>query len=108
MVFNDQLQSILMAHITWDGMILADENEKPKTMSTQKNLSLLVAGAATGAVLALLLAPSSGKKTRKKLMKQCESVKDTLVYGMLKAEDEVGHLRDKVGKKAADAAEQMG
>ena len=74
-------------------------------MSTQKNLSLLIAGAAAGALLGLLLAPDSGKKTRKKLLKQAESFKDNLTYGLLKAEDQVGHLREKMGKKAAEVAE---
>lgn len=40
-------------------------------------------------------------------MKQCESAKDTLMYGLLKAEDEVEHLRGKMGKKAAEASEEM-
>ena len=80
---------------------------KSTTMSTQKNLSYMIIGAAAGATLALLLAPSSGKKTRKLLMKQCTSVRDTLGYGLLEVEDRVEQFREKMGKKAAEVADDV-
>ena len=90
-----------------NGTIIATSKEKTKIMSTQKNLSLIIVGATVGAALALLLAPSSGKKTRKKLMKQAESIKDTVAYRLLQAEDQMGQLREKVGKKAAEVADDI-
>lgn len=78
---------------------------KEKTiMSTKNTLIAVITAAATGA--AMLLAPASGKKTRKKLMKEAESVKDTVTYRLMQAEEEVRHLRDKLGKKGAAAAEK--
>lgn len=80
---------------------------KEKTiMSTKNTLIAVITAAATGAAIALLLAPASGKKTRKKLMKEAESVKDTVTYRFMQAEEEVRHLRDKLGKKGAAAAEK--
>lgn len=73
-------------------------------MSTKNTLIAVIAAAAAGAAVALLFAPSSGKKMRKKLMKEAESVKDTMAYRLMQAEDEVRHLRDKVGKKAPKSA----
>ncbi|MFZ1616879.1 MAG: YtxH domain-containing protein [Flavobacteriales bacterium] len=75
-------------------------------MSTKNTLIAVITAAATGAAIALLLAPASGKKTRKKLMKEAESVKDTVTYRFMQAEEEVRHLRDKLGKKGAAAAEK--
>ena len=75
-------------------------------MSTKNTLIAVITAAATGAAIALLLAPASGKKTRKKLMKEAESVKDTVAYRLMQAEEEVRHLRDKLGKKGAAAAEK--
>ncbi|MBK9421235.1 MAG: YtxH domain-containing protein [Flavobacteriales bacterium] len=75
-------------------------------MSTKNTLIAVITAAATGAAIALLLAPASGKKTRKKLMKEAESVKDTVTYRLMQAEEEVRHLRDKLGKKGAAAAEK--
>lgn len=80
-------------------------NRKTKTiMSTRNSLFALVAAATVGATVALLFAPASGKKTRKKLMKEAESLKDTMAYRLMQAEEEVMHLRDKVGKKAPRSA----
>lgn len=53
-------------------------NLKPTTMSSQKTLIALVAGAALGAVAGVMLAPASGEKTRKKLMKKAEGLRDDL------------------------------
>lgn len=72
-------------------------------MSTKTSLLALVAAAAAGAAVALLIAPDSGKKTRKKLMKEAESIKDTFAYRLMQAEEEVQHLREKLGKKATEA-----
>ncbi len=72
-------------------------------MSTKTSLLALIVAAATGATVALLFAPDSGKKTRKKLLKEAESVKDTFSYRLMQAEEEVQHLREILGKKASDA-----
>ena len=69
---------------------------------SKKNILLpLIGGAMAGAALALLVAPTSGKNARKKLLKKAQDAKDTLTYCFLEAEDQVGQLRDKLGKKSA-------
>ena len=73
-------------------------------MSTKNTFFALIAAASAGAAVALLFAPDSGKKTRKKLMREAESMKDTLAYRLMQAEEEVQHLREKVGKKAPKSA----
>lgn len=73
---------------------------KPQNMSNKNILVAFIAAAATGASIALLLAPDEGKMTRKKLVKRVTSVKDTLTYILLQAEDIVEHLQEKVGNKA--------
>ena len=78
--------------------------ENPKPMSTKNTLFALIAAASAGAALALLFAPDSGQKTRKKLMKEAESVKDTLAYRLMQAEEELLHLRERMGKKAPKSA----
>lgn len=68
-------------------------------MSTKNFVFAFVAAAAAGATIALILAPEDGKMTRKKLSKRVTSVKDTLAYLLLQAEDIVEHLHDKTGNK---------
>ena len=66
---------------------------------TNRNIILALLGAAlTGASVAMLLAPDSGKKTRKKLMKTAIDAKDSIAYVLLQVEDQMDHMRGKLGK----------
>ena len=47
-------------------------------MSTKGNLTLLLSSLAAGAALGLLLAPSSGRETRRNLVRRGEAMKDKL------------------------------
>ena len=86
------------------GTVLVPIGGNNTNMSTKTSLAALMIAAAAGATVALLFAPDSGKKTRKKLMKEAESVKDTFAYRLMQAEEEIQHLRDKLGKKASEAS----
>lgn len=66
---------------------------------TNRNLILALLGAAvTGATVTMLLAPDSGKKTRKKLFKKVIDAKDTIAYVLLQVEDQMDHMRGKLGQ----------
>ena len=47
-------------------------------MSTKGNLALLLSSLAAGAALGLLLAPSSGRETRRNLVRRGEAMRDKL------------------------------
>ncbi len=47
-------------------------------MSTKSNLTLLLSSLAAGAALGLLLAPTSGRETRRNLIRRGEEMKDKL------------------------------
>ncbi len=47
-------------------------------MSTKSNLTLLLSSLAAGAALGLLLAPASGRETRRNLIRRGEEMKDKL------------------------------
>ncbi len=75
---------------------------------SNRNIILALLGAAlTGASVAMLLAPDSGKKTRKKLMRSAIDIKDTVAYVLLQVEDQMDHMRGKMGKDA-DTDENRG
>lgn len=67
-------------------------------MSSQKTLVALVAGAAIGAIAGILLAPSSGTDTRKKLMKKgeglCDQFTDLLDQGKSMLDEAMGTAKD--------------
>lgn len=66
---------------------------------SNRNIILALLGAAlTGASVAMLLAPDSGKQTRKKLMKTAIDAKDTIAYVLLQVEEQMDHMRGTLGK----------
>ena len=73
-------------------------------MSTQNTLIALVAGVALGAVAGILLAPASGKETRKNLLKKGESLRGQLSDLVDQGKD----LMDEAMSTAKGAAKQAG
>jgi len=61
--------------------------------STGKIFNALLIGALAGAVVGILFAPDKGSRTRRKLMRKAEDLKDDLQERIT---DEVGALRSKV------------
>ncbi|MBX2982020.1 MAG: YtxH domain-containing protein [Flavobacteriales bacterium] len=71
---------------------------------TNRNILIALLGAGlAGATVGLLLAPDSGKTTRKKLMKKALSAKDSIAYCLLQVEEQMDHMRGKLGKDADTA-----
>ncbi len=74
---------------------------------TNRNIILALLGAAmAGATVAMLMAPDSGKGTRKKLVKKVIDAKDTIAYVLLQVEDQMDHLRGNLGKDADSTTER--
>jgi gas vesicle protein len=67
-------------------------------------LSGLICGAAIGAGVALLMAPNSGKKTRKRLTRGAEDLKDRAADGWEELADDV---RDRVDEALATARKRF-
>jgi gas vesicle protein len=61
--------------------------------SSSKVFNALIIGAAVGAACGILFAPDKGSRTRRRLMRSAEDIKDNLKE---KIKDEVGALKDKV------------
>lgn len=70
-------------------------------------LFALFTAAAAGAAVAMLIAPDTGKNTRRKLKKAAVNAKDTLAYRMLQGEEHLDRLRNKPGKNVAAAMEAI-
>lgn len=64
--------------------------------NTDKTLIAFLAGAAAGAITGLLLAPESGDKTRKKLAKNVDQLKDELETTWDKTALKISDLTDSV------------
>lgn len=62
-------------------------------MSSSKLLLAAVSGIALGTLIGILVAPASGRETRKKIRKGAIGMKDTLAYRCLQAEDMLVKLR---------------
>ena len=75
-------------------------------MSTKNTVIALLAGVALGAVAGVLLAPASGKKTRKKIVRKAEDVRDQLTDLVDKGESLV-HDAKRAAKKASAQASRM-
>jgi gas vesicle protein len=67
----------------------------------------LVVGAVLGAAVALLLAPESGKRTRRKLMKQAERGRKTILESSQEIFDRGRELYERGREIAEDAAEMF-
>ena len=79
-------------------------NQKNKnTMSTVKVIGGFLAGATIGAVAGLLLAPESGRKTRKKMMDESRRLTDQFTDSMSRTFDSV---KDNYNKKLDEFAKR--
>ena len=58
-------------------------------MSTKNILLATIGGAVAGAAVAVLLAPDSGKETRKKLVRSADDAKASLEQFLLRAEEQI-------------------
>jgi gas vesicle protein len=68
-------------------------------MMRAKDVMLFLGGAALGAVAGLLLAPESGKKTRRRVQRFYEDERDRIIDTYQQMRDEVGTEAKKIGKK---------
>ncbi len=73
-------------------------------MSRSSSLLTLAIGLAAGAALGILLAPASGKDTRKNLMKKGEKLRGQLSDLVDQGKDLMGDAMDKAKDTASDAA----
>ena len=64
--------------------------------TTLKVVSGFVVGALAGVTAGLLFAPTSGQKTRKKIVKQFEHLRDDLAQDV---EDKFDHLKEEYNEK---------
>jgi gas vesicle protein len=75
-------------------------------MSAKSTLTVALVSVAAGAVLGLLLAPSSGKDSRKKLMKKATSAKDVLECLVDEASERLAQIK-RHAKEARSHAQDM-
>lgn len=68
-------------------------------MSTKNILIAVIGGAVAGAAAAVLLAPDSGKETRRKLARSATDAKDSIEQFLLRAEEQITQWCDKTGAK---------
>jgi gas vesicle protein len=71
-------------------------NNKRKAAMAKNNATLLFT-LAVGTVLGVLIAPSSGRETRRRIMEKGSGAKDTLHYLLMEAGDLVDQLRSVMG-----------
>jgi gas vesicle protein len=69
--------------------------------------ALFLLGAAIGAAAALLLAPASGARTRRKLVRKGEEAADYLIEAGKELVEKCEHLYDCSGELAEDAAREL-
>ncbi len=72
-------------------------------MSTKSTLAIALTAIAAGAALGVLLAPSSGKETRKKLVRTGTDLKDRLSDMLAQGQELMDDLRDEAGNLADKA-----
>lgn len=75
-------------------------------MSNTNSVLTLVAGLAVGTALGILLAPASGKETRRKLMKRGESLRDDLTDLMEEGKNAMNEMKDKASSTASNVADK--
>jgi gas vesicle protein len=79
-------------------------------MSTKSTLAITLTALAAGAALGLLLAPASGKDTRKKLVKKGTDIRDKLADMLKEGGELVQKLKDDasgLAGKAKDGADAV-
>ncbi len=76
-------------------------------MSTKKTFIALVAGIALGAAAGILLAPDSGKRTRKRIVRKAEDVSDQLTDLIDRGESLVKDVKRAAKKASAQAGRMM-
>jgi len=83
-------------------------------MSTKGNITLFISSLAAGAVLGLLLAPSSGRETRRNLARRGEEMRGKLgdLYNegtqyFNRSRDQFAEMADRVRDKASKSAENV-
>ena len=74
-------------------------------MSTTKLVKAVIAGAAVGAILGILLAPDKGEKTRKKISNKGTDFKDTLKSKFNDFVDNISGKFEHLKEKGKDALE---
>lgn len=65
-------------------------------MAPKNSLATALLALASGVALGILIAPASGKKTRKRIRRSAIGMKDTVGYAVLRAEDQLRELRSTV------------
>jgi gas vesicle protein len=71
-------------------------------MSNKSSVVTALLAFASGVALGVLMAPASGKETRKKIRKNAVGVKDTLGYGVLRAGDFLSKAKGKKESTPSD------
>jgi gas vesicle protein len=73
----------------------------------EDRVTFFLFGAAIGAAAALLLAPASGEKTRRKLVRKGEDVADYLIDAGKGLVETCGDLYERSGELAGDASREL-
>ncbi len=74
-------------------------------MSTRNTLAIAVLALVAGAAAGVLLAPASGKESRKKLKKKATGIKDSLGSYLLKGKETLEEMRGQA-EEAAEAVHE--
>ncbi len=75
--------------------------------NTGKVLAAFAAGAAIGAVMGILFAPSKGSKTRRKLKEEGMKIVDGVEDNIRKGKEKLEHLRQDFERKFNDEPEKV-
>jgi gas vesicle protein len=73
----------------------------------EERVTLFLLGAAIGAAAALLLAPASGERTRRRLVRKGEEVADYLIDTGKELVEKCEDLYERSGELAEDAAREL-
>jgi gas vesicle protein len=75
--------------------------------NTGKIIVAAAAGAAAGAILAILFAPDKGSETRRKISGEGKKLAHDLTMKFEKVKEKFDHLKQGVQQKAKEAAEEF-
>ena len=75
--------------------------------STRECAAFFLVGAAVGAAAALLLAPASGARTRRRLVRKGEEVADHLLHAGKELVEKCEDLYERSGELAGDATREL-